>query len=68
MKVNIYIAETGLSFPRYGFLPPQKPVSFLARGESWRYVRSGDTGDFNLPEVVEEEIKRRGFWTHTFGS
>jgi len=25
---------------------------------------SADTKDFNLPDVIEEEIERRGFWAH----
>ncbi len=43
-------------------------MSILPRGENWRYVRSADTMEFNLPEAVDEEIERRGFWAHTFGS
>ena len=68
MKVNIYISEDGWPAPRYGFLPPQSPVTILPRSEIWRYVRSGDTGEFNLPAAVEQEIERRGFWAHSFGS
>ena len=67
MKVNIYVSENGWPAPRYGFLPPKSPMSLLPRTEHWKYVRSGDTSEFNLPEAVEEEITRRGFWAHTFG-
>jgi hypothetical protein len=68
MKVNIYISEGAWSAPLYGFLPPQNPVTLLPRTESWKYVRSADTVEFNLPAAVEEEIERRGFWAHSFGS
>ena len=67
MKVDIYVSERGLSLPRYGFLPPHRPVSLLPADGQWRYVRSGDTSEFHLPEAVEEEIEKRGFWAHTFG-
>jgi len=67
MKVDIYVSECGRSLPRYGFLPPHGPVSLLPRNGEWRYVRSGDTGEFHLPEAVEEEIEKRGYWAHTFG-
>jgi hypothetical protein len=67
MKVDIYVSECGRSLPRYGFLPPHRPVSLLPRGGAWRFVRSGDTSEFHLPEAVEEEIEKRGFWAHTFG-
>ncbi len=67
MKVDIYVTESGRARPRYGFLPPHKPVTLLPPGEGWKYVRSADTGEFHLPEAIEEEIARRGFWAHTFG-
>jgi hypothetical protein len=68
MKVNIYVSDSGRLLPRYGFVPPGKPVTLLPREESWMYVRSGDTTEFGLPEAIEEEIERRGFWAHTFGA
>ena len=68
MKVNIYISEGSWLAPRYGFLPPQNPLSLLPRTESWKYVRSADTAEFNLPVSVEQEIERLGFWAHSFGS
>jgi len=67
MKVNIYVSDDGRFAPRYGFLPPTSPKTLLPRTENWKYVRSADTREFNLPEAVEEEIARRGFWAHTFG-
>ena len=67
MKVDIYVSETSQPLPRYGFLPSHQPVSLLPRTESWRYLRSADTTEFHLPEAVEEEIGRRGYWAHTFG-
>jgi hypothetical protein len=68
MKVNIYISDSGWLVPRYGFLPPHRPITILPHSEKWKYVRSGDTAEFNLPEAVVEEIERHGFWAHTFGS
>ena len=67
MKVNIYVSEGRGLLPRYGFIPAGRPLSLLPRGESWKYVRSGDTAEFGLPGAVEEEIERLGFWTHSFG-
>jgi hypothetical protein len=68
MKVNIYMSDSSRIRPRYGFIPPGQPVTLLPRGENWKYVRSADTAEFGLPEAVEEEIERRGFWAHTFGT
>jgi hypothetical protein len=62
MRIHIYVSESDQILPRYGFLPTGKSVSRLPRGERWRYVRTVDTADFNLPEAVEEEMERRGFW------
>jgi len=67
MKVDIYVSECDRSLPRYGFLPPHRPVSLLPRNAEWRYLRSADTSEFHLPEAVEEEIEKRGYWAHTFG-
>jgi hypothetical protein len=64
MKINIYVSEGSSPVPRYGFLPPDNPLTLLPRGEKWTYVWSADTRDFNLPEAVEEEIERHGFWAH----
>jgi len=62
MKINIYVSERDNLLPSYGFLLADKPVSLLPGGEPWRHVRSIDTADLNLPEVVEEEMERSGFW------
>ena len=64
MRINIYLSESDSPIPRYGFLPPHQPMTLLPRGEKWTYVWSADTKDFNLPEAIEEEIERRGFWAH----
>jgi len=61
MKVDIYVSRTDRA-PRYAFVPTNQPVSLLPRGVSWRYVRSADTVELNLPEAIEEHIERRGFW------
>ena len=60
MRVNVYVSETSR---RYGLVPARLPIS-LPRDENWKYVWSGDTVELNLPEAIEEEIERRGFWTH----
>ena len=62
MRINIYLSESDSPIPRYGFLPPHQPMTLLPRGEKWTYVWSADTKDSNLPEAIEEEIERRGFW------
>ncbi len=67
MKVAIYVSETDRPLPCYGLLCANRPVSLLPPGQVWTYVRSGDTAEFHLPEAVEQEIERRGFWAHTFG-
>ena len=72
MKVAIYVSEmfvsrTDRSFPCYGLLSPDSPVSLLPPGRRWTYLRSGDTAEFHLPEAVEQEIQMRGVWAHTFG-
>jgi hypothetical protein len=64
MKINIYVSESNSPIPRYGFLPPHQPMTLLPQGEKWTYVWSADTKDFNLPEAIEEEIERCGFWAH----
>ena len=67
MKVAIYVSQNDRPLPCYGLLLANRPVSLLPPGEKWTYVRSGDTAEFHLPEAVEQEIERRGFWAHTFG-
>ena len=62
MKVDIYVSKTERLRPRYGFLPTNRPVSLLPEGAAWRYVGSADTLEFDLPEAVEEQIERRGYW------
>jgi hypothetical protein len=67
MKVAIYVSVAERSLPRYGLLSPKSPITVLPPGQRWTYLRSGDTAEFHLPEAVEQEIERRGFWAHTFG-
>src|SRR6266542_1868596 len=47
MKVDIYVSERD-NIPSYGFLSAGRSVSVLPPGEQWRFVRSGDSADFNL--------------------
>ena len=61
MIVNIYVSENGRIRKRYGLAAAGRPIS-LPKNETWRYVRSADTAELNLPEAIEEEIARRGFW------
>jgi len=42
-------------------------MSLLPRDENWRYVRSGDTSEFGLPTIAEEEIRRNGYWARSRG-
>jgi hypothetical protein len=67
MKVHIYASGDGRSFPRYGLLLPREPLSVLPGGESWEYVGSGDTAELGLPEAIENELQRHGFWARTCG-
>jgi hypothetical protein len=61
MMVNIYVSENGSIRKRYGLAAAGRPIS-LPKNETWRYVRCADTAEFNLPEAIEEEIARRGYW------
>jgi len=61
MKVDIYVSERD-NIPSYSFLSAGRSVSVLPPGEQWRFVRSVDSADFNLPEAIEEEIAGHGFW------
>jgi hypothetical protein len=67
MKVNLYVSDGLRGQRQYGFLAPSTPISLLPRDENWKYVRSGDTSEFGLPEAVEEEIRRKGYWARDFG-
>ena len=61
MMVNIYVSENGRIRKRYGLAAAGRPIS-LPKNETWKYVRSADTAELNLPEAIEEEIARRGSW------
>jgi hypothetical protein len=61
MKVDLYVSERD-NIPSYSFLSAGRSVSVLPPGEQWRFVRSVDSADFNLPEAIEEEIAVYGFW------
>ena len=67
MKVNIYVSRRGSSQRGYGFALVRHPL-LLRQNETWKYVRCGDTAEFDLPEAVEEEIERRGIWSPEAGS
>jgi hypothetical protein len=67
MKVDIYVSQRESSLPRYSLLKAMSPVSLLPRGETWVFLRSGDTAEFHLPEAIEQEIESRGAWAHAFG-
>ena len=61
MKVSIYVSKNGSSRRGRGFALVRHPLS-LPLNETWAYLRSGDTSEFDLPEAVEEELERRGIW------
>lgn len=67
MQVNLYVSDGLRGERQYGFLAPSTPMSLLPRDENWRYVRSGDTSEFGLPTIAEEEIRRNGFWARSRG-
>jgi hypothetical protein len=61
MKVSIYVSKNGSSKRGRGFALVRHPLS-LPQNETWSYLRSGDTSEFDLPEAIEEELERRGIW------
>jgi hypothetical protein len=62
VKVNLYVSDGLRGERQHGFLATSTPISLLPRDENWRFVRSGDLQEFGLPTMVEEEIRRKGFW------
>ncbi len=62
MTVNLYVSDGLRGQRQYGFLAPSTPISLLPRNETWKYVRSGETSEFGLPEAIVDEIRRKGFW------
>ena len=62
MKVSIYVSKNGSSKRGRGFALVRHPLS-LSLNETWTYLRSGDTSEFDLPEAIVEEIERRGIWS-----
>ena len=67
VQVNLYVSDGLRRERQYGFLAPSTPMSLLPRDENWRYVRSGDTSEFGLPTIAEEQIRRNGFWARSRG-
>lgn len=67
MKVNLYVSDGFRRQRQYGFLALETSPSLLPRDESWTYMRSGETSEFGLPETVEEEIRRNGYWARGLG-
>jgi hypothetical protein len=67
VKVNIYVSKRGSSQRGYGFALVRHPL-LLRQNETWKYVRCGDTAEFDLPEAIEEEIERNGIWSPGTGN
>lgn len=61
MIVNLYVCDEDCSL-RFGLIALDRPVSLLPGQAAWRYVRDLDTRDLALPEAIEEEIDRSGYW------
>lgn len=61
MIVDLYVCDEECSL-RFGLIAPGRPVSLLPGQAAWRYVRNLDTRDLALPEAIEEEIDRSGYW------
>ncbi len=61
MIVNLYICDEQCSL-RFGLIALDRPVSLLPGQAAWRFVRDLDTRDLALPEAIEEEIDRSGYW------
>ena len=61
MRVNVYVSLD--EEPQcFGLIAADKPVSLLPETGRWKYLRDADTCDLALPEAIEEEIGRHGFW------
>jgi hypothetical protein len=67
MKVNLYVSDGLRGERQHGFLAASTPISLLPRNENWRFVRSGELQEFGLPMIVEEEIRRKGYWARATG-
>ena len=61
MKVSIYVSRDGRHQQRPGIALVRHPLQ-LPPNNTWAYLRTGDTSEFDLPEAIEEEIERRGIW------
>ena len=62
MIVDLYICDDEEFSPRFGLMALDRPASLLPGQAAWRYLRDLDTRDLELPEAIEEEIGRSGFW------
>ena len=67
VKVNIYVSKVGPFRRQPGIALVLDPLR-IPENETWTYLRSGDTREFDLPEAIEEEIERRGIWAQRIES
>jgi len=67
MIVNLYVSDGLRGERQYGFLATSTPMSLLPRDENWRFIRSGDASEFGLSAMVEDEIRRNGYWARSTG-
>jgi hypothetical protein len=61
VKVSIYVSRDGAFQKQPGIALVRHPLR-LPENDTWTYLRTGDTEEFDLPEAIEEEIERRGIW------
>ena len=68
MRVNVYVSQDA-GPQSYGLVAADRPISLLPASGRWKFLRDADTRDLRLPEAIEEEIDRSGFWAprHRFG-
>ena len=61
MRVNVYVSQDEES-RSFGLVAADRPISLLPASGRWEYLHDADTRDLRLPEAIEEEIDRSGFW------
>ena len=60
MRVNVYVSQDEPQ--SFGLVAADRPDSLLPAPGRWRYLHDLDTRDLRLPEAIEEEIGRSGYW------
>jgi hypothetical protein len=61
VKAQLYVSDDEESV-RFGLIAKDRPVSLLPESGRWYHMCEVDTSEMSLPEAVEEEIHRSGYW------